>query len=135
MFFYGKTAANAIAAMSYLAERYTAGEKASSGDIAKARNLSKPLVAKLLTQLSQAGLVSGSPGPGGGYWLAKKPQEINLYAIVALFERVDDEVTCPFGSGWCGNHEPCPLHEDIVQLKDDMLNFLQEKTLALFTKT
>ncbi len=65
---YGKTTQSAIAAMSRLAEQYDGGRtRVSSGDIAATRNLSRPLVAKMLTTLSQAGLIRGSPGPGGGY--------------------------------------------------------------------
>ena len=46
MFPYGKTASNAIAAMSYLAERYGDQEaKASSAAIAADREISKPLIA------------------------------------------------------------------------------------------
>ena len=63
-FGYNKMSQNAIAAMSYLAGQY-ADESAcaTSAQIAKARDLSQTLVAKILTLLSQAGYVTGSPGP------------------------------------------------------------------------
>ena len=53
MFIYGKTAANAIAVMSYLAAEPV--RRAGSSEIAEARNLSQPLTAKLLTQFPQRG--------------------------------------------------------------------------------
>jgi len=74
---YGKSTQNAIAAMSRLAVGYGQDERLSSGDIARDRDLPQTLVAKLLTNLSQAGLVTGSPGPGGGYALAKHPEQMN----------------------------------------------------------
>jgi probable metal-binding protein len=133
MFAYGKTASNGIAAMSYLAIRYgTEEERCSSLAIAEDRGLSKPLVAKLLTLLSQSGLVLGSPGPGGGYALARPPSEITLWDIVRLFEKTDNTVTCPFGKDWCGNNDPCPLHHSIVRLYADAQRFLKETTLAIF---
>jgi Rrf2 family iron-sulfur cluster assembly transcriptional regulator len=69
---YGKTAQTAIAAVSRLAEVYDPARrvKLNSADIAGHRHLPQPVVSKVLTTLSQAGIVSGSPGPGGGYWLA-----------------------------------------------------------------
>lgn len=129
---YGKTTQHAIAAMSRLAQAHAAGERLSSGDIARSRGLSQTLVAKLLSTLSQAGLITGAPGPGGGYALARKPEAITLYDVVAIFERTNDNVTCPFGPNWCGNHEPCPLHDQLVDLNKRMLDFFQSTTFACF---
>ena len=136
MFPYGKTASNAISAMSYLAEHYgNEHVKASSAAIATDREISKPLVAKVLTILSQASLVAGSPGPGGGYFLAKHPSEISLIEIVRLFEKVDSVSRCPFGPNWCGNKEPCPIHDQLVALNDTGTKFLFETSLEVFMKS
>lgn len=135
MIAYGKTAANAIATMSFLAEIYGSdNDRAGSAAVAQARDISQALAAKLLTRLSQAGLVNGSPGPGGGYCLAKQPEEIVLFDIVHLFEKMDDYVACPFGPNWCGHHDPCPLHEQIVDLKERVNEFLKTTTLAAFSE-
>ncbi len=135
MFPYGKTASNAIAAMSCLAERYHLyGAKVSSAAIAEDRRISRPLVAKVLTILSQAGLVGGSPGPGGGYFLARHPSKISLIEVVKLFEKVESESRCPFGEHWCGNEDPCPLHDQLVALKNSGARFLVETTLDVFMK-
>jgi Rrf2 family protein len=135
MFPYGKTASNAISAMSYLAERYGDDHaKTSSAAIALDREISKPLVAKVLTILSQADLVAGSPGPGGGYYLAKHPSDIHLIEIVRLFEKVESESRCPFGPHWCGKKDPCPLHDEIISLNEIGTKFLLETTLQVFVK-
>ena len=131
---YGKTTQSAIAAMSRLAELYDGGKtRVSSGDIAGKRNLPKPLVAKLLTILSQEGLVTGSPGPGGGYALARPPKEISLYDVAILFERGDDKRTCPFGPGWCGHGDPCPLHHGLQALDEKMVAFLRTTRFDVFS--
>ena len=131
---YGKSTQNAIAAMSRLAEVYDDDARLSSHDIAKTRGIAQTLAAKLLTQLSGAGLVSGAPGPRGGYALAKSPAEITLMDITAVFERTDDRVTCPFGAGWCGNNEPCPIHDQLVELDRQTEQFLTTTTLERFVR-
>ena len=119
--------------MSFLAEAYDGGDtRVSSLDIAKSRELPKPLVAKLLVVLSQAGFVSGAPGPKGGYSLAKDPSEITLHEIVDQFEKTGDTIMCPFGPNWCGNKEPCPLHHEIVDMQDRLSTFLCSTTLKVF---
>lgn len=130
MFIYGKTTANAIAVMSYLASR--PGQRAGSTEIAAARGISKPLTAKLLTQLAVAGLVSGQPGPGGGYTLARSAETIRLADIVAVFEGRETPPLCPFGHNWCGNGNPCPLHDKIAELQEMTRRFLEETRLSAF---
>ncbi len=130
---YGKQTETAIAAMSRLAEVYDGGvTRLSSADIAANRGLQKPFVAKILTVLSQAGLVTGSPGPGGGYTLARHPKEIRVFEVFSLFERENESDLCPFGGGVCGVGEPCALHDKLVQVKKSMDDLLHETTFDAF---
>lgn len=134
MFGYGKMANYAIASLSYLAANYDKENfKANSQTIANARNLSRPLVGKLMSQMSTAGLVNGTPGPGGGFFLAKPPSEISLLEIVRLFEKVEESLMCPFGPGWCGNGDPCPFHFELEDKRDEMLSWLSSTNLEVFT--
>lgn len=130
MFIYGKTSSNAIAVMSFLAA--DPKKRAGSGEIAKARNISQALTAKLLTQLAAAGLVSGQPGPGGGYTLAKPARQICLLDIASLFEQTEPPSLCPFGHDWCGKGDPCPLHNMIAGMIDSNRNFMKKTNLAIF---
>jgi Rrf2 family iron-sulfur cluster assembly transcriptional regulator len=130
---FGKTAQTAISAMSLLAEVYDGGKTPlSSHDIAARRELPQPVVAKVLTIVSSLGLVDGSRGPGGGYWLKKPPEKISLLEIVEEFERQDAGIMCPFGPNWCGNGEPCPMHDALVRMDEQWMNYLQSTTLAVF---
>jgi Rrf2 family protein len=133
---YGKRAQNAIAAVSYLAGLDVDSPPASSEVIARSRKLPKPLVAKVLTILSQAGLVKGSPGPGGGYRLARPAAEVSLLDVVRHFERVDVPAMCPLGPDWCGKKdENCPLHERLLELHGNTLAALKQTTFVGFEKT
>lgn len=130
---YGKATETAIAAMTRLAEIYD-GESAkiSAIDIADNRRLARPFVGKILTTLSQAGLVIGSRGPGGGFRLARHPRDIRLYEIFNLFEREDVSNTCPFGAGTCGMGNPCPLHDKLVRVREEVDRVLHGTTLEEF---
>ncbi len=130
--YHQKTTQNAIAAMSRLAQIYDDPSlSAASKEIAESRDLPVPAVAKILTELSRGGLVIGSPGPGGGYRLARKPEEISLMDVVVLFERTS-YATCPFGPDWCGHGEPCPLHHSLVAMKQIFDDYLRNTTFAVF---
>lgn len=132
---YGRQTETAIASMSRLAEIYDGGTtRLSSAEIAEVRGLQAPSVAKVLTVLSQAGLVTGTPGPGGGYCLARHPGEISLSEVSSLFERSDESLNCPFGGGVCGVGDPCPLHDKLVQVQEAMDDLLYQTTFDSFRK-
>ena len=124
-----------MAAISRLAEVYDGGRTLlSASDIARIRGFRRPIVAKILSVLSQAGLVTGSPGPGGGFSLTRDPGQIKLYDVFRLFERVDDHRQCPFGGGICGGSEACPLHERMADVQAAMDHLLHETSFAVFQR-
>jgi len=130
---YGKQTERAIGALSRLAEVWDGGKtRLSATDIAHQRGLPAPMVAKILSTLSQAGLVVGSPGPGGGYALARAPSEITLKSVHQIFEREERTHNCPFGGGVCGVGEPCALHHRLVEMQRDITKFLVTTTLECF---
>lgn len=131
---HGKSTGAAIAAMSLLAERYDGGETLiSATEIADARDLRRPFVSKLLTELSRAGLVKGVRGPGGGFTLTREPHTILLNEVYELFERSRGDA-CPFGGGICGVGDPCPLHDDFARVRAATDRILHKTSFGAFRK-
>ena len=130
---FGKAAQTAISAMSLLAEVYDGDKtKLSSQEIAERRGLPQPVVAKILTIVSSLGLVDGTRGPGGGYWLKRPPHDISLLDIAEEFERQDAQIMCPFGPNWCGKGAPCPMHDSLVRFDADWTTYLRDTRLSVF---
>jgi Rrf2 family transcriptional regulator, iron-sulfur cluster assembly transcription factor len=134
MFRYGKTTQHALSVMSLLAERESDGLRTSSLEVAKARKMAAPLAAKIMRELSTAGLLDGHPGPGGGYRLSRAADQITLWEIVTTFERSGRGLPCPFGPDWCGHGDPCPLHDQLAALDRDFTEFLQNTRLSVFAR-
>lgn len=130
---YSRQTETAIAATSRLAEVYDgATTRLSVTEIAESRNLQRPFLAKILTVLSRAGLVSGTPGPGGGFMLAREPKEIRIKDIYNLFECDNTSHACPFGGGVCGEGQQCPLHAELVGIQSSVDHLLHDTTLERF---
>jgi Rrf2 family protein len=122
-----------MAAVSRLAEVYDGGEtRLNAASIARSRGFSSPMVAKVLSVLSRASLVTGSPGPGGGFRLARAPDQIRLVDVFRLFERLNETRECPFGGGICGEDGICPLHDRLAAVRDALDHFLNETTFEAF---
>lgn len=128
----GKMTQTALAVTARLAEGYDRNERLSSAQIAKVCGLSQPLVAKVLTTLSQAGIVHGTPGPGGGYGLARDPGKVSIWDVRSLFERTEGRPRCFFSQKWCGDANPCPVHEQFATLRRHVDAHLHEITFGPF---
>ncbi|MGB5870637.1 MAG: Rrf2 family transcriptional regulator [Albidovulum sp.] len=79
-------------AMVALTDLATAGPNAltSLAEISARQDISLPYLEQLFVKLRRAGLVESARGPGGGYRLARVPEEIRVSEIL---EAVDETVS------------------------------------------
>ena len=95
-------------------------------EIAERTNLPQPYLEQILLAVKGAGLVRSKRGVGGGYVLARPPQEISLAEILAA---VDGPLTrLPDVHDHCEGH--CVLQEVWVGVSEAMGRLLQGHTLA-----
>jgi Rrf2 family iron-sulfur cluster assembly transcriptional regulator len=74
----------------------------SLADISKRQDISLPYLEQLFVKLRRAGLVESARGPGGGYRLARAPQDIRVSDVM---EAVDETVSALHtGAGATGAH-------------------------------
>jgi Rrf2 family protein len=104
------TAEYALRAMAWLT--LTPDELVSAGSLAQHTRVPADYLAKILQQLSQAGLITGRRGVGGGYKLAKPAEEIYMLDVLNVVDPVERLRSCPVG---LETHGPnlCPLHQKI----------------------
>jgi Rrf2 family protein len=65
-----------------------------SARLAEVHDLGPAYLNKHLQALSRAGIVASSPGPAGGFRLARSPDRITLMDVVAAIEGSDDAFRC-----------------------------------------
>ena len=115
----------ALRAILYLAE-LAPEKKAATSAIAEKQHIPPSFLAKIISQLSIAGLIHTSRGAKGGVSLARPPQAISVLEVV---EAIDGPISlnecsaqpdgCPFGENcpirpiWCETQR-----ELIVRLRD-----------------
>ncbi|HSB73152.1 MAG TPA: Rrf2 family transcriptional regulator [Candidatus Methylomirabilis sp.] len=99
-------------------------------EIAKQTGLPEPYLAKIVRQLTAAGLVRAFRGPGGGVSLAESPQTISLWSIVRAIEGPVETEWCVLGLQPCSADMLCPIHLQYAPLRSEMQRLLEETTLA-----
>ena len=81
-------------------------------EMAEEENIPQPFLSKTLHALSKQKLIVSSKGPGGGYSLARKPDDITLNQVIeAVDGELDLEHACVLGLDECRDDAPCALHD------------------------
>lgn len=104
-----KTAEYALRAAVWLGR--TPGTAESADQLARAIQVPRRYLHRVLQDLVRAGLVRSQPGPGGGYALDRDPQQITILDVinaVGSIERID---RCPLGMP--SHTALCPLHQEL----------------------
>ena len=117
----------ALRAILYLA-RLEPLEKAATSHIAEVKEIPSSFLAKIISQLSIAGLIHTSRGAHGGVSLAREPKDISLLDVV---EAIDGPITineCTQDPSICSFGENCPLHEVFIEAQLGLVNKLRQST-------
>lgn len=106
------------------------GAVVALSDIAEHNHISPKYLSQLMTSLKQAELVVSREGKGGGYSLAKAPQNISLRDIVEAVDGPLQLVKCMDAAQHCPADQHCHTKPIWSSLKKDIYNLLEAKTLA-----
>ena len=119
----------AVRAVLYLA-RLGQTERAATSQVAQEQHIPPSFLAKIISQLSIAGLLHTSRGARGGVTLARDAKEITLLEVIEaidgpimLNECVGETATCKFD-------DQCPLRPVWCEAQKDLVTRLQATTFA-----
>lgn len=105
-------------------------------DVADRTGLPQPYLEQILLALKGAGLVKSKRGVGGGYVLARKPEEITLAQIVSSVDGpiVAGDFGLPHENGACEHEGQCVLLTVWENVGEHMRQHLNSFTLADMVK-
>ena len=111
-----QTAEYALRAMVFLAMR---GAAATGQEIAEITKVPPGYLSKIMQQLGRCSLVNAQRGIGGGFVLARKPEEISILNVVNAVDPIKKITSCPLGLELHGLNL-CPLHKRLSQATAEM---------------
>lgn len=122
----------ALRAILFLA-RLQPNQRAATAQIAEAQNIPPSFLAKIISQLSIAGLIHTSRGARGGVTLSRPSKDITMLEVV---EAIDGPVAlndCTVNPSLCPFGESCPIHEVWCVTQVDLVKKLRETNFSQFT--
>lgn len=123
------TARNGIRAMVYIAKQSLHHQRVSLIEVAEAISAPMPYLGKILQVVTKNRLMSSVKGPGGGFFLTEKQLDESVFELLLLIDAPYWVDGCVMGLSACSHDEPCPLHEHIFPLKNELLQFLRNTSL------
>ena len=126
----------AAVVLSVMASAHHHGEKGSlsTTDISARSGLGQPTVAKIMKQLSQAGLVNATRGKDGGYSLTRAPEAIAVATIIEAMEGPIALTACvETASDPCASRNSCFISGHWERVNTSIADALEAVTLADLT--
>lgn len=106
------------------------GDRAATSTVAKEQRIPPSFLAKIISQLSIAGLLHTSRGARGGVMLARDPQDITLLEVVEAIDGPIQLNECVAESGSCSFDESCPIRTVWCEAQEELVARLRNTTFA-----
>jgi Rrf2 family protein len=123
----------AVRAVLYLA-RLGQNQRAATSQIAEEQQIPPSFLAKIVSQLSVAGLLQTSRGARGGGSLAREPGQISLLEVI---EAIDGPILlneCVSETGVCTFGDECPIHEVWCNAQAELVQRLKNIYFSQFVE-
>ncbi|MFA9443724.1 Rrf2 family transcriptional regulator [Egicoccus sp. AB-alg6-2] len=124
----GKRADYSVRAVLDLARHHGDGRRTTRA-IAAEMAIPVNYLPALLAELVRAGLVRSVAGRGGGYVLARAPEQVSLLEVIEVAE---DEPTreCVLRGGPCRWQDACAVHEPLSEAREALRSSLAATSFA-----
>lgn len=119
----------AVRAVLHLA-RVNNGERAATSTVAQEQHIPPSFLAKIISQLSIAGLLHTSRGARGGVTLARDPKDISLLEVIEAIDGPIQLNECVGEDGACTFEENCPIKSVWCDAQEELVGRLRNTNFA-----
>ena len=113
-----------LMALKLLAERPQTSAL-SAKDVADAYGIPAQLLAKILQQLTKAGLLRSTAGMNGGYQLARDARKISAFEVILAIDGPFFITSCNKGAKSCDLTTNCTIKEPLARVNETIAGVLK----------
>ncbi len=118
----------AVRAVLHLAQHND--QRTATSSIAEEQKIPPSFLAKIISQLSIAGLLHTSRGARGGVMLAREPKDITLLEVIEAIDGPIQLNECVGEAGTCSFEDDCPLRPVWCEAQEELVNRLKGTNFA-----
>jgi Rrf2 family protein len=124
-----KKADYGLIALKYLAE-HPEKQAVSAKDVADTYKIPAQLLAKILQQLTRAGLLRSQAGINGGYTLAREAHSISAYDVILAIDGPFFITSSTKGSKDCELSQNCTIKEPLARVNETIAGVLKSISIG-----
>ena len=103
--------------------------------IAESENIPPKFLEGILLDLRKSGILGSKKGPGGGYYLLREPEDVNLAEVMRLYDGPIALLPCVTYKYYerceeCKDEETCGIRDVFLQLRNETVELLKRSTLS-----
>jgi Rrf2 family protein len=128
----------AIVALTRLAREY-GNRPMQIREIAEEEKIPQSFLENILLELKKLGILGSNLGKTGGYYLLKRPEDVNLADVVRHFEGTIALMYCVSEKSYrpcefCKDEATCQIRKVFKEIRDTTFNILSKTTLLELIK-
>ncbi len=128
----------AINALVYLTKKKDEGPILIN-QIATHENIPQKFLESILLDLRRAGILASKKGRGGGYYLLKEPDDVNLAEVMRLFDGPIALLPCVTHTYYerceeCKDEKTCGIRDVFMEVRNQTVELLKNATLEEIIK-
>jgi Rrf2 family protein len=109
-------------------------------DISEACSIPKKFLEAILLDLNRAGILGSKQGKGGGYYLRRKTNEVDLAEVVRLFDGAIALVPCATFKYYercaeCEDEITCSIRHAFLKIRNETVEMMKRDTIEDLVKT
>ena len=123
----------ALNALLHLAKEHGKGPILISA-IAEQENIPQKFLETILLELKNDGILASKKGKGGGYYLRKNPEEVNVAEVIRLFDGAIALLPCVTFRFYvrcdeCNDEDTCSIREVFQKVRDESVRIFKNHSL------
>lgn len=131
---FSKTCEYAMRAVFFIAHRTASGGKVGLKEIADGISSPEYFLAKILQDLSKREIVQSTKGPNGGFYIDSENLKRPLSQVVEAVDGNGIFIGCGLGLKYCSESNPCPLHNQFKEIRNQIYQMLSTTTIGEFNE-
>jgi Rrf2 family protein len=124
-----KSTEYALRAVVFLARNISENKRFGKKEIAEKLGFPEPYLAKILQHMVRHKIIRSAKGPQGGFYATDETLDISLLDIIDANEGLDFLKRCGMGLVDCNHEEPCPIHNEYDQIRQNLTKILSDKKI------
>ncbi len=124
-----KSTEYAIRALVYVQLCNWQGKRPGTPELAKEIEAPVAYSGKIMQTLTRHNLLDSMKGRGGGFFFPDNQSNLTLYEVMRVMEGEASFHKCGFGLKQCNADNPCPLHHQYKNIREDFFNLVKTETI------